>query len=164
MIYDGTAAIDRYRGLYRGLDALIDWLAENDPADLSDGCTKLRGDLLFANVMRPTTRRPEDATYEVHHDYMDVQMDLEGAESFRTTSGPTVLEGAFDEKDDFALLHPEDPDDYLAATLGPGRFALFVVGEPHMPTVVVPGGEPEPIRKVWFKLAGDRLWEKDVQL
>ena len=159
MIYDGTAAIGRYRALYRGLDALIDWLAENDPASLPDGCTKLQGDLLYANVMRPTTRRAEDATYEVHRDYMDVQMDLEGAESFRTTAGPTVDEGAFDEEGDFGLLHPKDPDDHLAAILGPGRFVLFAIGEPHMPTLVVPGGEPEPIRKVCFKVAADRLWD-----
>ena len=43
MIYGALCDIGRYRGLYRGLDALIDWLAEHDPAQLDCGSHEILG-------------------------------------------------------------------------------------------------------------------------
>lgn len=37
MIYDGMAGVERYGGLYRGFDVLIDWLGKNDYRALEAG-------------------------------------------------------------------------------------------------------------------------------
>ena len=160
MIYDGLAALPLYRGLYRGLDALMDWLAENDPSALPCGRHEIDGARVFALVQDAQTKRPEDARFEVHRRYMDVQVDLVGAERFRTTPGAVVPAGPFDEAADKGYcLVAAGNDDLLEGVLGPGRFALFVVGEPHMPNLVLPEGEPGPLHKVCFKLLADRFWE-----
>lgn len=157
MIYDGLDVIERYRGLYKGLDVLIDWLAEHDPASLPVGSNEIDGARVFANVMEATTRLPESAQFEVHKKYMDVQIDLEGAEAFKTIPGSLAY--ASDLDDDF-LLEDASTATALDGTLEHGHFALFMIGEPHMPTLVLPGHESAPVKKICFKVVGDQFWDE----
>lgn len=161
MIYDGLGAIERYRGLSRGLDVLIDWLGENDPAELPLGKTCIDGERVFANVMNAKTREVADARFEMHRKYMDVQIDLEGAEAFKTTPGKTVPAGEFDEAGDKGYCHeaPENGD-LLDGNLENGHFVVFMIGEPHMPNLVVGEAEAGPIKKICFKVVGDRFWNE----
>ncbi len=161
MIYDGLGAIERYRGLSRGLDVLIDWLGENDPAELPLGKTCIDGERVFANVMNAKTREAADARFETHRKYMDVQIDLEGAEAFKTTPGKTVPAGEFDEAGDKGYCHEAPGNrDLLDGNLENGHFAVFMIGEPHMPNLVCEGTEPGPIKKICFKVVGDRFWNE----
>lgn len=161
MIYDGLGAIGLYRGLSRGLDVLIDWLEHNDPATLPVGTTEIDGKRVYANVMNASTKWERDARFETHRKYMDVQIDLEGAESFKTTPGETVPAGEFDEATDKGYCHAaEGNTDLLEGTLAGGHFAVFMIGEPHMPNLVVPGAEPGPIKKICFKVVGDQYWDE----
>lgn len=61
MIYGALGDIEEYRGMLKGLDVLIDWLEENDPAKLEVGSHPILGDKVFANVMAPTTRPEAEA-------------------------------------------------------------------------------------------------------
>lgn len=149
MIYGAWEDIERYRGLYDGLDVLIDWAGEHDPAELPLGTTHIQGDDVFANVMAPTTRPAEGAHYETHRRYLDVQLDLAGREAFLVAQGPTTPVEAYHEDDDFELV---DAEQGIAGDLDEGRFAIFVPGEPHLPTLVFPGDGPRAIRKVCFKV------------
>ena len=99
--------------------------------------------------------------YDSNRKYMDVQIDLEGAECFKTTPGETVPAGEFDVEGDKGYCH-EAPgnDDLLDGTLEGGRFAVFMIGEPHMPNLVVPGQEVGPIKKICFKVVGDQYWDE----
>ena len=78
MIYGALGDIEEYRGMLKGLDVLIDWLEENDPAQLEVGSHPILGDKVFANVMAPTTRPEAEAHYETHQRYHDLQIDVEG--------------------------------------------------------------------------------------
>lgn len=159
MIYDGLQAIGRYRGLFKGLDVLIDWLEENDPASLPLGTTEIDGERVLANVMSTATRREEDASFEVHERYMDVQIDLDGAECFKTTPGPVVApDGDGPAGEGLCALAPGNADT-LAGSLAGGRFAIFLVGEPHMPNLAPEGAAPAALRKICFKVLADRFWD-----
>ncbi len=152
MIYDELKNVGRYRGLYPNLDVLIDWLDGHAPEDLRDlplGRNEIAGDDVFANVMEAQTRAAADAHYETHHAYMDLQIDLVGREAFKTAAGATTLVQPFDEKDDFELV---DAERSLDGNLDEGHFALFVVNEPHMPTLEFPGDGVQPVKKVCFKI------------
>ena len=61
----------------------------------------------------------------------------------------------YDEKDDFELV---DSDNGIDGNLADGAFALFLAGEPHMPTLVFGEDGPSPVRKVCFKLIVDELF------
>lgn len=161
MIYDGIGAIGRYRGLYKGLDILIDWLAQNDYKALPTGRAEILGNKVYGNVMDAKTRTYEDARYEVHHKYMDLQVDVSGVENFRVTPGATRELAPFDEATDKGYCHlaPGNADE-LEGTLANDHFAIFVVDEPHMPNLVANGAEVGPIRKICFKILADEFWDE----
>ena len=73
------------------------------PAIARCGSHAILGDKVFANVMAPTTRPEEGAHYETHHRYHDLQIDVEGRESFKVSQGETTLVEPFNEADDFEL-------------------------------------------------------------
>lgn len=160
MIYDGLSKLNRYRGLYKGLDVLIDWLDSHDMCELPLGTNEIDGKRVFANVMIATTRYAQDAHYEWHRRYMDLQVDLEGEECFKVTPGPVIQIAEFNEQDDFQLADATEGADVIDGTLAHGRFALFVAGEPHMPTLTVPGATPAAVKKICFKVLGDKFWDE----
>ncbi len=59
MIYDSLENINRYRGLPRGLDILIDWVGRHDIDDLGIGCNKIEVNRVFTNVMETQTHTRE---------------------------------------------------------------------------------------------------------
>ena len=73
MIYGALGDIEEYRGMLKGLDVLIDWLEENDPAQLEVGSHPILGEKVFANVMSPMTRPEAEAHYETHQRYHDLR-------------------------------------------------------------------------------------------
>ena len=157
MIYGALGDIEEYRGMLKGLDVLIDWFEENDPAKLEVGSHPILGDKVFANVMAPTTRPEGEAHYETHQRYHDLQIDVEGREAFKVATGSLTLVQEFDEKDDYDLV---DSDASIAGDLADDKFALFVAGEPHMPTLEFPGDGAQPVKKMCFKLLADAYWEE----
>lgn len=157
MIYGSLSDIELYRGLYRGLDVLIDWLDDHDPTDFDCGSHEILGDKVFANVMSPTTRTPEEAHYETHQKYLDLQIDLEGREAFRVATGELELVQEFNDDDDYDLV---DTDEYIEGDLADGKFAIFVPGEPHMPTLQFGDDGASAVKKVCFKLLADAYWEE----
>lgn len=160
MIYDGMAGVERYGGLYRGFDVLIDWLGKNDYRALEAGRHEILGDRVFALAQDATTRRRGDAHYEAHRRYMDLQVDVEGHEAFLVTPGATEPLSPYDEGVDKQYLDVAvGNDDEFGGELGHGRFVLFVVGEPHMPNLAPAGMESGPIRKVCFKILADEFWD-----
>lgn len=161
MIYDGLEKIGRYRGYARGLDILIDWLADHNPADLPVGSNEIDGKRVYANVMESSTKNIEDGRFEFHKKYIDVQMDLEGREFIRTTPGETVISVEYDEEKEAGFSHeaPENQD-FLDVVMGKGRFVVLVPGEPHMCNLVLPGDEVGPIKKICFKLLADEFWDE----
>lgn len=120
MIYGALGDIEEYRGMLKGLDVLIDWLEENDPAQLEVGSHPILGDKVFANVMAPTTRPEAEAHYETHQRYHDLQIDIEGREAFKVATGSLTLVQEFDEKDDYDLV---DSDASIAGDLADDKFA-----------------------------------------
>lgn len=148
MIYDLLTNIGNYRGMNRNLDKAIDYLMETDINNLPLGRTEIDGDRVFLQVMEARTRRLADDSFEVHRDYMDIQIDMEGCEVIET-----ALDGV-------APIGEYQPDFQKAAAcvgaggrcvMGPGRFILCMAGEAHGP-----GGcleEPECIKKCVVKVA-----------
>ena len=161
VIYDGLGAINRYRGLSRGLDILIDWIAQTNLAELPSGRIEICGSKVFALVQDAMTRTYKNAHYEVHHRYMDLQLDLAGAEHFMVTPGPTVSEDEFDEQSDKGYCQATSGNhDEIEGTLGQDHFAIFMIDEPHMPNLVCPGKNIGPIKKICFKVLGDKFWDE----
>lgn len=161
MIYDGMSALKLYRGLYKGLDVVIDWLAGHDLSQMDFGKYEIMGKRCYAMIQDAKTRTYENARYEVHHRYMDLQIDIDGVEYFKTTPGSVEPMEPFDEAKDkgYCKLAMGNHDE-LEGTLANHRFVIFIVGEPHMPNLVTPGKEVGSIKKACIKIIDDKFWDE----
>ncbi len=152
MLYDHLENISQYKGLYKGLDAVIEWLQHNDLDQLPMGRTDILGDKVFVNKEEAELRDADQAQYECHKKYMDLQVDLEGSEGFKMCSGEFVWTKPYSDERDGGLGNGRDG---CQGRLGNGMFVLFPADEPHMPNLVT---EDKRVKKAVFKILRDELF------
>ena len=147
MLYDRLENLEQYTGLFDGLDACIDWLANNDVYALPLGRTDIDGDSLYVNVMELTAKAEEELDFESHSAYMDLQLDLQGSELFQVALGGLKTKQPYNPETDCALFSASPS---VAGVLGEDRFAVFMVEEPHKPGIRAAGDGK--VKKAVFKI------------
>lgn len=141
-------------GLHPVLQEALTLAVAARPQEKAPGRYELQGDNIFMNVMQFATQSSEKKKAELHQKYIDIQVLLSGEE--RILFGMTDSARQCEERhveDDYQLC--SEIADEQALTLKPGRFAIFMPGEPHKPGCVV--GEPEEIKKVVVKVRASLL-------
>ena len=121
----------------------------------NDGRYQLEGDRVYVMVTTVTTQPVAERRTEFHHDYLDIQLVLDGRE--------WIGVGPFDWT--MPDIPAEKPDAYyvsgLAAAvhvpLTPGDFIVFYPGEPHQALCTLE--KPAPVRKATFKVHKDYVAE-----
>ncbi len=147
MIYDKLSNLNTYKGISSNLDTAIDFILTHDLNTLTTGKNLIDGDLVFANVMDASTDLAENKQYEMHQNYLDIQINLIGAERILTGDRMNMKMGDYNPDGDYSLGTAALLADCL---LGPGNFVICMTGEPHMPGVAI--GKPSSIRKCVFKV------------
>lgn len=130
MITDTMKNFVRYRGLHPNLDTAIDWMQYNNLSQLPNGKIVIDGENVFVNIMDADLRKSDDATFEIHHLYADLQIDIEGEEYWECSSDD-IAESNFDVTNDIGFFSGSA---YANGILGNGRFVIFFPGEPHKPS------------------------------
>lgn len=133
----------------RGLEAGFEFLERPDLATLPDGKHPIRGDDVYALVMRAPSKSVGEAQFESHRDYIDIQYLVSGDESLGVLpvgelAGPTPYDP---EKD---VIFYTTPAAYPALRLPPGHFAVFFPSDGHQP--MCHAGAPGPLHKVVIKV------------
>ena len=141
-------------GLHPALqDALTLALAAR-PQETAPGRYELQGDNIFMNVMTFNTQSPVEKKAELHEQYIDIQLLLNGEERILFGTAGTARQcEEFHHEDDYQLCSAIENEQ--AIILKPGMFAVFMPGEPHKPGCVV--GEPDEIKKVVVKVKADLM-------
>lgn len=124
------------------------------PMSAPDNYISLRGDAIFARIMRYPTRTPERAIVEAHRDYIDVQMSLLHSEGIRWYD-PAVLrvKTPYDARTDAEFYETDAP--YLGHVENhPGIATVLFPEDPHMPQLQL-GPEPVEVLKVVVKVRVD---------
>ncbi len=124
-------------------------------ASLAPGSYPLQGERVFVNVMQFATQPPEEKRAELHRNYIDIQILLEGEERiYYGLAGSARACEAWHEQEDYQLCQQTESEQTL--TLKPGMFAVFMPGEPHKPgcTVTQPGMIRKAVIKVHRSLLG----------
>ncbi|MCU6174300.1 N-acetylneuraminate anomerase [Citrobacter cronae] len=141
-------------GLHPVLQQAITLAIAANPQEKTPGRYTLQGENIFMNVMQFTTQSPEHKKAELHQQYIDIQMLLSGEER--------ILFGMTDSARQCEEMHIEDDyqlcsqiADEQAMVLKPGKFVIFMPGEPHKPGCAV--GEPGEIKKVVIKVRASLL-------
>lgn len=141
-------------GLHPVLQQALTLAVAANPQEKTPGRYELQGDNIFMNVMQFATQSPEQKKAELHREYIDIQVLLSGEER--------ILFGMTDSARQCEEMHVEDDyqlcsqiADEQVMVLKPGRFVIFMPGEPHKPGCVVKA--PMDIKKVVIKVRASLL-------
>ncbi len=137
------------------LQQALDFLNTNRSANLPDGRYELDGDRLYALVQSyQTLPVDENAKYEAHRKYIDVQFITTGVEcmGWAPLEKMHISKEYQPEKD--ICLGTCPPAFATLARVDAGAAAIFFPEDAHAPKLAC--GEPAPVRKIVVKVFIDR--------
>lgn len=111
----------------------IDYVMTHNLYDLPMGKTSIDGDNIFINKSNPETKNADLQQYEVHHRYIDIQIDIEGDEKLYIINENLICTHDYDVKDDCALYKTTVPD--VIVNLNQVYCIICFPNEVHMPCV-----------------------------
>jgi len=145
MIVDKVGNIIDYKCVQ---DNVLDFIAKLNP-DIEPGRYVI-DDNNYANVEEYLTKDIDDAKFESHREYIDIQILLNGKERIYYDYVKDLSSfGAYNDKRDIMFF--EDPvksSDYV--TLGRGNFALIFPHEAHAPQIAI--NASSRVKKVVIKM------------
>lgn len=134
MIVSNLQNTERIESLHPLFKTLFDYVKTHDLLHADLGRIEIDGNRLFINNVNPECVAPEKQVLELHHDYIDVHILLEGKE----TIGWKALEDlekevkAYSKEEDCAL-YADAPTTYV--NLLPGQFMIVYPEDPHAPII-----------------------------
>ncbi|MCI6151792.1 MAG: YhcH/YjgK/YiaL family protein [Fusobacterium perfoetens] len=150
MIVGKLKNIGLYKGLSENLDKAIDSILKGEYKKGNIGKNIVDGEKVFFNVQEiDSTKDIEEAYFETHKRYIDIQIVIDGVENYGVLLSDEGLEVAepFNYENDFGLFK-KSPETIF--TLSPEDFIIFFTDEPHMPCLKV--NEKKSIKKVVYKI------------
>ena len=127
----------------------MDWLKSQDLASLENGKYEIDGKMVYANVMSYTTIPWEEAKFEAHENYTDIQYIIEGQETM--TYAPVedlTVKTPYNPEKDVVIFDNSNPG--LKVVVKAGEYMIFNPWDGHKPKAAA--GEPSPIKKVVVKI------------
>ena len=108
------------------------WLKNNNLKEMPDGKYSIKNDKIYANIQTYETKN--DALFEAHKDYIDIQYMIDGEEvcgvdSYKNCSVVT----SYDQEKDIEFLNGSVNADYY--TLRTGEFLVLFPSDAHKPAI-----------------------------
>lgn len=134
MIVSNLQNSERIESLHPLFKQLFDYVKTHDLLHTECGRIVLAGDDLFINNVNPTCVSASDQVLEVHRDYIDVHILLEGKEriGWKALEDVTDLKQAYQKEGDCAL-YSDTPTSFV--DLLPGQFLIVFPEDPHAPVI-----------------------------
>ena len=148
MIYDRLENVEFYENLSKRMKTAVAYLRKTDLNGLTGGIHEIEGRDIYAFVNTFTTRDREEARFEVHRKYIDLQVLAHGAETiYYALSGDLRPETEYDPEKDILFLSGETR---LVLPFRTGEFCLFHPHDAHMPCCHLEGRQQ--VKKVVIKI------------
>lgn len=134
MIVSNLQNSERIESLHPLFKQLFDYVKTHDLLHTECGRIELAGDDLFINNVNPTCVSASDQVLEVHRDYIDVHILLDGKEriGWKALEDVTDLKQAYQKEGDCAL-YSDTPTSFV--DLLPGQFLIVFPEDPHAPVI-----------------------------
>lgn len=134
MIVSNLQNSQRIESLHPLFKTLFEYVKTHDLLHTELGRIEIDGDNLFINNVNPECVSRDKQVLELHHDYIDVHILLEGAESI----GWKALEDLENEikpyeKEGDCALYADAPTAWV--DILPGQFVIVYPEDPHAPIV-----------------------------
>jgi YhcH/YjgK/YiaL family protein len=144
-------AVSYYKNKSRW-DKAFTFLKSNDLAKLEIKRYDIDGDNLYAPVSEYVTKNIEDAKFEAHQKYIDIQYIISGTEqmSVAPMSMKKDVTTPYDSTKDVGFMTVTKSSDYKAT---PANFFIFFPSDIHRPSVKV--GENSKVKKIVVKVKVD---------
>ena len=148
MVYDKISNLEKYLGISPNLDTAIRFLLSQDLNEQPLGHTDIEGRQVFVNVMEAEAMPAETKNFEIHKEYMDIQIDLRGIEVIETGDASSMEIMDYDAAADFGSVKCPTA---ASCVMGPGNFILCMTSEPHKPGILH-SDEYARLKKCVFKV------------
>ena len=134
MIVSNLQKSGRIEPLHPLFKQLFDYVKSHDLLHTPCGRIELDGDNLFINNVNPTCVKESEQVLEVHRDYIDIHILLEGKEriGWKAIEDVNQLKQAYQKEGDCAL-YSDVPTTFV--DLLPGQFAIVYPEDPHAPVI-----------------------------
>ena len=134
MIVSNLQNSERIESLHPLFKLLFDYVKTHDLLHTECGRIELAGDDLFINNVNPTCVSASEQVLEVHRDYIDVHILLEGKEriGWKALEDVNDLKQAYQKEGDCAL-YSDTPTSFV--DLLPSQFLIVFPEDPHAPVI-----------------------------
>ena len=146
MIKDNLKRAETYYNISSNLKAGFEWIKNNDLKNMADGRYEI-SEMIYANLQSYLTK--DDAPYEAHRDYIDIQFMISGEELSGVTdySNCTTTE-KYNKEKDIEFLQCNAKEEYYK--IKEGEFFVFFPHDSHKPAIKV--RENKNVKKVIVKV------------
>lgn len=112
----------------------LEYIQQHDLNALPTGRHEIDGDNLWVNIADSDLRSADEAKYEAHNKYIDIQIPLSSAESYGVQSRSECRQpiGEFNEADDIIFFADAVTD---IVTRQPGEMIVFTPDDAHAPLI-----------------------------
>lgn len=134
MIISNLQNSGRVESLHPLFKKLFDYVKTHDLLHTPCGRIELEGDKLFVNNVNPTCVVADNQVLELHREYIDVHILLEGKETigWKAIEELTQEQQPYQAESDCAL-YIDKPTTYV--DLLPGQFVIVFPEDPHAPLI-----------------------------
>lgn len=146
MIKDNIKRAETYYGISENIKKGFEWIKSNDLINMPDGRYEL-GDGNYANLQSYETK--DDAPFEAHRDYTDIQYMVAGEELSGVTdySNCSTTE-EYNKEKDIEFLKSNGKEEYHKIT--EGEFFIFFPHDSHKPAIKI--DKNKKVKKVIVKV------------
>lgn len=150
MIFDNIHNSELYYGIHPKCKAAFEFIQKAVENNLEKGKYEIDGEEIYAVVQQYETKLQENAVFEGHKKYIDVQYVVEGLEMLGLQKiSKAVVKNEYDEGKDAALYERSADASYCVATKG--DFCIFYPHDLHSPGVAY-NNLPTPVKKIVVKI------------
>jgi len=145
MIIDTLENLVKYESMNPLFKDVVEFLKNNDLNALEAGKHPIKGDDLFVNIMTAQSRTPDEAVLETHVKMADIQIPLDGPETYGYTPLCHLPEMPYDAEKDIAK-YEEKSESFIECQ--PDMFVIFFPQDGHAPCI----SKAKEIKKAIFKV------------
>ena len=148
MIKDYLKNAKIYYNLSENLKKGFEWLEKTNLKKLSDGKYEIEGNQVYASVQTYETK--DDANYESHRKYIDIQYMINGVEKVGVTdlaNCKTCIE--YDNERDLEFYTINSDEEYIE--LAEGQFIVLYPNDAHKPSITK--NKKSTVKKIVVKVA-----------
>ncbi len=145
MVIDTLENLAKYEALNPLFKDVVEFIRNNDLNTLEAGKHEIKGKDLFVNITTAKGKTPDEAVLETHVKMIDIQIPLDGPETYGYTPLCRLPETPYNAEKDITKYEG------LAESFidcQPGMFAIFFPQDGHAPCISM---APE-IKKAIFKI------------